>query len=215
VWGQYQGNANAQGAGNLRYTVQLQPLSLPGSGIAGIDVLADHIVPPATDLSYAIQIPPSGVWQPFASDPDTPTLASHPQLVNFQVIFTGTTDLMPGVSLTNSQVTLTGAASNSFYHISTNIARGSATGTGIQVITSSTGFVPAHHTLSCAIHTTAKVLPTTVNPPVVLSDGVTTQHIWAFTTGATAISNYQVELTGTTDGTGDAFVLSQRAAYGK
>ena len=141
-------------------------------------------------------------------------LGSSVQLCRLAAIFTGTTDMMPGVSLTNSQVKLTGNTQNSFYHISTNIPRGSATTNGVQVITSSTGFT-SHHTLSCAIHTTAKVLPTTTNPPVVLSDGVTTQHIWQFTTGATAVSNYQVELTGGTDGTGDNFVVSQRAAYGR
>lgn len=209
VWGQYGGNTPT---GQLRYPVELQPLSLSG-GIQSVDILAEHIIPAATDLSYALYL--NNQWQPFNPSPDNPTpLGSSVQLVRLQVIFTGTTDLMPGVSLTNSQVKLTGTTQNSFYHISTNIARGSATVTGIQVITSSTGFT-SHHTLSCAIHTTAKVTPTTISPPVLLSDGVTTQHVWAFTTGATSISNYQVELTGGTDGTGDNFVVSQRGAYGK
>lgn len=210
VWGQYGQNTPT---GQLRYPVELQPLSLSG-GIQSVDILAEHIIPSATDLSYALYL--NNQWQPFNPSPDNPTpLGSSVQLARMQVIFTGTTDLMPGVSLANSQVKLTGTTQNSFYHISTNVARGSPTGTGIQVITSSTGFVAAHHTLTCAIHTTAKVTPTTISPPVVLSDGVTTQHVWAFTTGATSISNYQVELTGTTDGTGDNYVVNQRAAYGR
>ncbi len=209
VWGQYGQNTPT---GQLRYQIEMQPLSLNG-GIQSVDILAEHIIPSATDLSYALYL--NNQWQPFNPSPDNPTpLGSSVQLARLSAIFTGTTDLMPGLSLTNSQVKLTGTTQNSFYHISTNIARGSpTTAAGIKVITSSTGFT-SHHTLSCAIHTTAKVPYTIASPPVVLSDGVTTQHIWSFTTSASGVSNYQVELTGGTDGTGDNFVVNQRASYG-
>lgn len=210
VWGQYGRNTPT---GQLRYQVEMQPLSLAG-GIQSVDILAEHIIPAATDLSYALYL--NNQWQPFNPSPDNPTpLGSSVQLARLAAIFTGTTDLMPGLSLVNSQVKLTGTTQNSFYHISTNIARGSPTATGLQVITSSTGF-NSHHTLGCKIHTpSGQATPTTIVPPVTLSDGVTTQHVWQFTTGTTAVSNYQVELTGGTDGTGDNFVVNQRAAYGK
>jgi hypothetical protein len=210
VWGQYGQNTPT---GQLRYDVEMQPLSLTG-GIQSVDILAEHIIPSATDLSYALFL--NNQWQPFDSNPNNPTpLNSSVQLARLKIVFTGTTDLMPGVSLTNSQVKLTGTTQNQFYHISTNVARGSPTVTGLQVITNSTNFVPAHHTLNCFIHTTARQTATTIPPPVLLSDGVTTQHVWQFTTGVTSVSNYQVELSGGTDGTGDNFVVNQRSAYGK
>jgi hypothetical protein len=189
--------------------VQLQPLQLAG-GIAAIDVLADHIIPPATDLSYAIQL--SGKWIPFAGDPDNPTpLGAGTPLLPFEVIFTGTTDLMPGVSLVNSQVTLTGPPINNFHHISTNIPRGGASAVGVKVLGNVTGYNSAHHSLTGSIHYGTTHMVPSNSSNVVLADGVTTQFTWTF--NQTGITAYQVELDGTTDGTGDNFAVSQRSAF--
>jgi hypothetical protein len=209
VWSQW-GQQPAP-SGQLRYDVELQPLSL-GGGIASVDVLAEHIIPPATDLSYAVMV--NNNWIPFAGDPDNPKpLGSANNLLRFKVIFTGTTDLMPGVSLTNSQVKLIGPSVNGFYHISTNIPRGGSTGTGVKVMANVTSFT-AHHTLTAAIHYGAThMTPNGAQPTtqVLLADGVTTQFTWNFS--QTGINAYQIELTGGTDGTGDNFVVSQRSAF--
>jgi hypothetical protein len=191
--------------------VELQPLSLSG-GISSVDVLADHIIPAATDLSYAVMV--NSNWMPLAGDPDHPKpLGAANNLLRFKVIFTGTTDLMPGVSLQNSQVKLVGPPVADFYHISTNIPRGSATATGLQIVATATNF-NSHHTLTCNVHWSGgRLNPSITSPPVTLTDGVTTQFVWQFSQAT--ISNYQVEMTGHTDGTGDNFVVSQRAAYGK
>jgi hypothetical protein len=208
VWGQWQGAP--QPGGQLRYPVQLQPLQLAG-GIASVDVLADHIVPEATDLSYAVQV--SGKWIPFAGDPDTPApIGASTPLLPFEVIFTGTTDLMPGVSLTNSQVKLTGPPATGFYHISTNIPRGGPTATGITVKCNVTGFNATNHNLTCALRYGATHNTTDVIGSALLADGVTTQFTFAFSP-VTGVSNYQIELTGTTNGTGDNYVVSQRSAF--
>jgi hypothetical protein len=213
VWGQW-GQQQSPG-GQLRYQVDLQPLDL-GGGITSVDVLAEHIIPAATDLSYAVRV--NNQWYPFAGDPDNPKpLTAASSHLPFQVWFTGTTDLMPGVSLTNSQVKLTGPSTNGFYHISTNISRAVATTVGLQVIVTASGF-NANHTLSCNLHYSGGRLSPSVFPPAgqatsVLPDGVTSQFVFTFNN--TGISNYQVELTGGTNGTGDNFVVTQRAAFGK
>jgi hypothetical protein len=213
VWGQW--GQQASPGGQLRYQVDLQPLDM-GGGITSVDVLAEHIIPPATDLSYAVRV--NNQWYPFAGDPDNPKpLSAASSHLPFQIWFTGTTDLMPGVSLTNSQVKLTGPTVNGFYHISTNVPRAVATTAGLQIIVSATGFT-SNHTLSCNLHYSGGRLSPSVFPPAgqptsVLPDGVTSQFVFTF--GNTGVTNYQVELTGGTNGTGDNFVVTQRAAYGK
>jgi hypothetical protein len=153
-------------------------------------------------------------WIPFAGDPDNPKpLGASNNLVRFKMMFTGTSDVMPGVSLQNSQVKLVGPSTNGYYHISTSIPRGTGTGTGVKVMANVTGFT-AHHTLTCAIHYGATHMVPNGTIPVtqtLMADGVTTQFTFNF--AQAGISAYQVELTGGTDGTGDNFVVSQRASF--
>jgi hypothetical protein len=191
----------------------MEPLSLSG-GIASVDVLAEHIIPPATDLSYAVMV--NNNWVAFAGDPDNPKpLGAANNLLRFKAIFTGTTDVMPGVSLQNSQVKLVGPQTNNYYHISTNIPRGAGTTAGVKIMANVTGFT-AHHSLTCAIryNGTTHMVPNGTQPvtQTLMADGVTTQFVFNF--AQTAITAYQIEFTGTTDGTGDNFVVSQRAAFG-
>ena len=72
TWGNW-GGQPGQVAGQLRYPVDMTPLQLAGTGIASVDVLADAIIPPATDLSYAIQI--GGIYKTFNYDPNSPGFA--------------------------------------------------------------------------------------------------------------------------------------------
>ncbi len=213
VWGQW--GQQQSPSGQLRYDVDLVSLQLP-TGIQSIDVLAEHIIPNATDLSYSVQV--GNIWYPFAGDPDNPVLTNPTAtaLLPFRMTFTGTTDVMPGVSLVNSQVKLQAYAGNGFYHISTNIPRAGATTSGIKVIATVTNYNSAHHTLTCALHTAGgrKTPDTVPTVPTPMPDGVSAQYVWSFTgANGTGISAYQVELTGGTDGTGNAYVVSQRAAY--
>jgi hypothetical protein len=205
TWGNWGGQQ--QPGGQLRYPVQLQPLQL-GGGIQNIDVLADHIIPPATDLSYAVQI--GGSWVPFSADPDNPSFVGNPALLNFEVIFTGTSDLMPGVSLTNSQVKLTGPSMSTYHHISTSIPI-SSTGVGLKVMGNATNYNGSHHTLVASVHYGSTHKTADVTASVLQPDNITTQFTWTF--NQTGITAYQVELDGTTDGTGDNFVVAQRSSF--
>lgn len=204
TWGNWGGQQNP--GGQLHYDIQLQALQLAG-GIANIDVLAEHIIPSATNLNYAVQV--SGTWVPFAADPDSPSFTGNPPLLPFKVIFTGTSDLMPGVSIVNSQVKLTGPSMNSYHHISTSIPVNS-TLTGIKVLATAPSFVPANHTLVGSIHYGATHMSPSVTASVVNPDG-STNFTWTF--NQTGITAYQVELDGTTNGTGDNFVVSQRSSF--
>jgi hypothetical protein len=205
TWGLYGQNPNTNG--QVNYAIDLQPLQLSG-GIGSIDVLADTIIPPATDLSYQIQI--SGVWVPFAGDPDTPSLALNPALLPFRVVFSGTTDLMPGLSLTNSQVKLERAMATAFHHISTTITLGTPTNS-IKVIVKMLNFVEAHHDCTITLHYAG---PTHKSADVVADvtlDDDTIQRTATF--NVSSVSSFQVEIDGATDGVGDNFVVAQAIRY--
>lgn len=212
TWGNWQGQAG-QVQGQLRYPVTLQPLQLGGTGISSIDVLSDAIIPPTTDLSYAVSIG-GGAYKVFNYDPNAPSFPPGTTIMGFQVTFTGTSDLMPGLSLVNSQVKLMSQPVNAFWHISTNIPTGGATtAAGVKVMVNVTNWT-SHHTLDCKLHTGAsQVVKTGVAGPILLPDGVTNQFTYTFTTGASGITNYQVELQGGTDGTGNSFVVHQRTSF--
>jgi hypothetical protein len=206
TWGQWQGNTQAAG-GAVRAEVQMQPLQLAG-GIGGIDILADAVEPPATDLSYQVQI--GGNWQKFDADPNMPAFSGGPAILPFKIVFTGTTDLMPGVSLQQSQVTVHGVRSTVFHHISTFIPVASAI-THIKVICKLYSFVTAHHTCTASLHYSTTHKPADVIVDMTLDDG-SIERTWTFNTASIA-DGFYVEIDGTTDGVGDYYLVGQRIAY--
>jgi len=213
TWGNW-GGQPGQAGGQLRYAIDLQTLTLSPNGITSVDVLAEAIIPPSTNLNYAVQVTPGNPYQVFNYDPNSPTFPLSPpaQTLPFQAIFTGTSDLMPGLSLVNSQVKLQGPTSGGFHHISTTIP--CSTATNIQVLVNVTNWtgVP-HQTMNCRVHygSTTKVKDG-LTGPTLLPDGITNQFLYAFN-AVGGVTNYQVELDGTWDGTGNSFVIHQRSAF--
>lgn len=213
TWGQWQGQTTTTAGiskGMALSVIGMQPLTKVG-GIDGIEVLAEVIEPTATDLSYQIQV--AGTWQPFSSDPNSPQFAGNPALLPFQIVFSGTTDLMPAVSLTNSQVTLHAPRATTFHHVSTDIPLGT-TSTHVKTIAKVLGFVSAHHTLSCSINYgtapgTHHVADAFVD---VINDDGSLERTWTFNVSG-GITEFHVELDGVTDGTIDPFIVAQRIAY--
>jgi hypothetical protein len=208
TWGQWQNNSNASGGG-VRMELQLQPLQMAG-GIAGIDVLADTIIPAATDLSYQIQL--AGQWQPFSEDPNTPQLASLPPLLPFKIVFTGTTDLMPGINFSQSQVQLTGGEASTFHHISEPIAIAAAC-THVKVVCKLISFDTTHHSCVASIH-----FGTTHANPDVVGDAVQTDgsidRTWTFNQSIAALGSFYVEIDGSTDNAiPGRFIVASRVAY--
>lgn len=207
TWGQWQGNDQGTGGG-VQMEVQMQPLQLPG-GIGGIDIIADSIIPAATDLSYQVQI--NGQWQPFSEDPQTPDLSSNPPLLPFKMVFSGTTDLMPGISCVKSQVQLVGTPQNAFHHISLPITVGASV-SHIKVTAKLINFDSTRQTCSCAIH----IDTTKYNYDTVSDDPATDGSInrtWVFNQNLVAGKSFYVETDGTNSGTGDRFIVSQEIRY--
>lgn len=204
TWGRW--GEQSSPAGGLRYEINMQPLQLAG-GIAGIDVLAEAVVPAATDLSYEVQV--GGTWVPFAPDPDAPSFSGNAALLPFRVVFTGTTELMPGLSLEQSEVTLTGPDATEFHHYSTEIELGTPSD-NIKVIGKVHNFVEDNHNLDCSIHYDSTHHPADAFGDEITADG-TLVRTWTFNTSS--VDLFRVELHGETDGTIENFFVAQRIAY--
>lgn len=203
TWGRW---GDSTSAGGIRYEINLTPLQLAG-GISSIDVLAEAVIPAATDLSYEVQV--NGVWVPFAADPDSPSFSSNPALLPFRAVFNGTTDLMPALSLDQSEITLHGSDSTALHHYSTEITLGTASD-NIKVVGKVYNYVEANHNLDCAIHYSSTHHPADASSDEVLADG-SLVRTWTFNTSA--VSTFRIEFAGETNGTGDNYFVAQRIAY--
>lgn len=97
-----------------RVAIQLKPLELAG-GIHDIDMLFQGFRPDGTELTFEYRI--GGVWYPIEAG-NAETLNVSPALLPLRAVFTGTTDLMPGMQLNDSQVKLA-QNGTAFRHYST------------------------------------------------------------------------------------------------
>ena len=202
TWGRWGDQASP--GGQLRYEINLQPLQLAG-GIGSVDILAEHIIPAATDLHYEVMV--DGVWRQFAQDVDV--LDGGDALLPFRVVMNGTTDLMPGVSLTQSEVTLTRAAASAFHHISVPITTSSTQ--HIKVIAKILDFVEANHDCNTSLyygstHDTGGVVEDEV------TDDGTLVRTTTFSPGV-GVTSFRILIDGATDGVGEAFVVGERVAF--
>ena len=84
-----------------RVSVELSPLQLSG-GITEIDILHEGTVPPSCRLDFEVQV--SGAWVALEGEPDGPDLSGMPAILPMRATMTGTTDLMPGIGLSGSEV---------------------------------------------------------------------------------------------------------------
>jgi hypothetical protein len=212
TWGQWQGQTTNLG-GVVRQEVQLSPLTY-SSGIEDVDVLADSLVPHGTDLSIYGQI--GGIWKKFDSDPNTPQFAGNVTLLPMKMVFTGTTDLMPAISMVQSQVTVHSLRASTFHYISNQIPWGSgATMNHVKAVARMKSFVSAHQTLTAYVNYgtlpgTQRVADTVTD--VTDDDGtISRTFVWNL---PSAQSTCYIELNGTQDGTGNPFVVSQLQKYG-
>ncbi|MGY6705927.1 hypothetical protein [Roseinatronobacter sp.] len=89
---------------NSRAEVDLGSLNLSG-GINDIDIAYEGITPKGTDLHFEVRPQGSSRWYRLGAEEDNP-FNGLPALVNFRAVFVGTKDLMPGLKLTGSSVTV-------------------------------------------------------------------------------------------------------------
>lgn len=128
-----------------RAAIQLKSLELAG-GIHDIDMLYEGFRPQGTELAFQYRI--GGEWYPIEAG-TAEQLGVSPALLPLRVVFTGTTDLMPGLLLAESQVKLA-QHGTAFRHYSTERSLATASDT-IIVRTLVEDYDEAAHTLDVAL----------------------------------------------------------------
>ena len=101
-----------------RVEVQMQPLQLE-NGIANIDINVDAVVPLAEGfgLIHEIQDPITGDWVPL--DGSSPNhLIGLPAMLPYRIVFLGTTEMMPGIGVGSNSRLYTWRPRDDFTHIS-------------------------------------------------------------------------------------------------
>jgi hypothetical protein len=186
--------------------VDMQPLQLQG-GITKIDILANTIAPKSTTITYEIQVGSS--WYPLAAVEQT-ALIGLPPLLPLRIAFNGTTDMMPGVMLSGSQVKVS-RPRTTFKHIS-KARTLPAPAQNIQVKERLEYFDPAYHTSSCKLRTGAgyatEVAATAVTElPIPEESAVERTYTFAL---PAAVPSYEIQTEGTTTTALKTFHVAER-----
>lgn len=194
---------------SARAVIDMQPLTLAG-GISDIDVLASAVVPGSTELTYEIQI--GGIWYPLAGgdgESILKTVGAMPPILPLRAVFTGTPDVMPSVTLTNSQVRVS-RTKQTFQHVSSARTVPGGGSTNIRAIFRLERFDPAKHTFTAKLRTGASYTTVTTAASftdVTNDDGSITRTV-VFTLGG-AVTSFKVEMNGTTTDGREPFKVGQ------
>lgn len=183
-------------------SVDLQGLSLSG-GISAIDLLSEQIVPDSTSLTFEVQI--NGVWKPLSATTTASVLAAKPPLVPLRAVFSGTSDIMPGLRLANSRCRVS-RPKTALKHV-TKTETLAAPSSSIKTVAQLRNFDAAHHThtqtlLVGAGYTTVETADSVVD--VVRGD--VTERTCVFNLAAPA-SSYKRVVAQTTDDAANLFVV--------
>lgn len=186
-------------------TVQMEPASLSG-GIADIDLELNAVIPDNTQL--AIEYQREGVW--YSLEPDTyDQLLNLPAMCALRMSFIGSTTLMPAVDVVGSHLTVSRPATT-FKHISTTRTLASATDS-VTVQALLEDFDSEHHTCTIKLITDPDGSPTVVSPDAVEDktdpDGIRRVATFSSISGVT---EYQVQIEGTTDTALVPFLVAER-----
>jgi hypothetical protein len=201
-----------------RREINLQAMSLSG-GIANIDITAAMAVPESCQLTFECQI--GGVWKPLTEVAAGNTiLYGLPALIPFRAVFTGTTDIQPGIDTTNSRLFYS-RPRTTFKHMANNYTVATPTRT-FKVIAILENYYETNHNLTCTIQVGGaggEIAPgsTTdveLDPPV---DARSTNHkrikrtfSWTPTQIATNQTIFRITMDGATTSALDTFHVAER-----
>ena len=193
-------------------TIELEAWNLDG-GIKAIMVNMDSIIPASTDLVFEVQPNGAGEWIPLQAGEDA--FASTPPLVRARLRFSGTRDMMPGLKLTNSELTL-GRPATAFTHVST-MRTLSPTSKDITVELDVEAFNPTPHTIACEIWAgspLAKINAASTTTETVDANNGRYKYTFHFTPVAN-LASFAIVSKGTTNSAGDTYHVAQRIDFEK
>jgi len=191
--------------------VQLQPLELQ-NGIAAIDLNVDSVRPGLCTTTFEVQV--NGIWTPFGFYDSNP-LNALPPLLPLRVVFTGTTDVMPGIGVGPNGWAYTWRPRSDFRHIST-----------VQTVTTPVNTVyvdlmleqwrgSPHHNVLCRLLTgpghTTQVVPATMSERTDPRDPLVVHRSYTFNL-TPATNSFRIRLEGTTDNVLACYHVAERLA---
>jgi hypothetical protein len=194
-------------------TIELEAWNLDG-GIKAVMANMDAVAPKSTELVFEVQPNGSGEWIPFR--PETDAFALTPPLVRARLRFVGSRDMMPGLRLTGSELTLARPAV-AFTHVSTMRSLGTASN-DITVRAIVESFNDTPHDFSCELWKAGspmvKVNPTTTSVKTMDADAGRYEYTFKFVPGG-AITQFALVFKGATNSAGNTFHVAQRVYYSK
>lgn len=185
-----------------RAVIQLKALEQAG-GIHDLDMLFEGFRPDGTELTFEYRI--GSEWYPIEAG-NAEALSVSPPLLPMRAVFTGTTDLMPGLQLDGSEVILR-QNGTSFRHYSTTRTLATASDT-IIVRTLLEDYDASVHTLAVALIVNGNP----VNATSQTTDYVDGRSHWLesrFSLGATT-TEYAIRLDGNTTDSRRGFHVAER-----
>jgi hypothetical protein len=191
-----------------RLSVELTALQLAG-GILDLDILNEGITPPACRTDFEVQV--AGAWVPLDGVPNGPNLSGLPAILPLRATLTGTTDLMPGFGLTNSQA-IVSRPKTAFTWVSETRTLGSAT-TSVKIVTDLQSFDETKHDCTVTLLTGADLSGTEtadVVEDVVLANG-TIRRTSVF--NVTSVTTYAVRIVGATTSAAEQFLVAEMIEF--
>jgi len=188
-----------------RVTVNLNAWNLSG-GICGIDLLTKQVAPEGTTISYEVQI--GSVWHTIEQvATGASPLFNLPANINARMVLLGTTELMPGINLSQSTVTVSRPRTNGVHITKARNAPGPVT--EIIEILVLEHYDEVNHDLTCSILTGAGFA--TETPPTAVSDEVqpdgSIRRVFTWTLG-TAVTAWKRKTTYSTNSALAIFLVS-------
>lgn len=199
---------------NVRTTVELTTISL-AEGIADLDLLMESTIPDNTDLIIEYQKDGNGAWYPLI--PETADqLLGLPAMLHLRAVFVGSEDLMPGFYLPGSELQANRPATT-FKHISTTRTLDTAS-EDVDVILRLEGWDDTKH--SCTVKLlsggTTYTADAVTDKVIAGTDDPTIRRVANFLPEpGTGISEYQVQIEGTSTTALEIFHVAQRMDVAK
>lgn len=201
-----------------RREINLQSMSLSG-GISYIDLMASMAVPDSCSLTFQVQV--NGVWRSIeAIEEGNTVLHNLPALLPFRAVFTGTTDVQPGIITTDSKLYYS-RPRTVFKHISDQIILDAAT-QSLKIVLTLENYYEVNHNCTCTIQVggsggevssagyTDLIMQDPVDARSVNHKNIRRTFTWTATELPTAQGEIRITIDGTTSSALDTFHVAER-----
>ena len=199
---------------NTRTTVEMTTMSL-SDGIADFDFISELVEPDGTEFVVEFQMEGDSNWYPVVQE-NAEQLLGLPAMVHLRAVFVGTQSLQPGLGLTGSRWQANRAAST-FKHISTTRSLGAAS-ENIDVVLQLENWDETKHACTVKLISGGTTYTHDSVSDVVMADAddPTIRRTFNFLPEpGTGITEYQIQIEGTTTTVLDLFHVAYRTDVAK